>query len=118
MNTVTVGVASLAETQARLVAAFKGDAAAQEPRIDFVSFELLHKVLSPKRWDILRAMAGQGPMTMREVARRVGRDIKGVHTDIHSLILAGLLNRQIIGTESGVLFPYDAVHLDVTMATA
>jgi predicted transcriptional regulator len=118
MNTVTIGVASLAETQRRLAAGFKGNVEAQAPRIDFISFELLHKVLTPKRWEILKVMSGQGPMTMREVARRVDRDFKGVHTDIHALILAGLLDRQIIGTESGVLFPYDAVHLDVTMATA
>jgi predicted transcriptional regulator len=116
MNTVTIGVASLADTEARFIAAYKGEP--QEPRIDFGSFEALHRVITPKRWDILRAMAGQGPMTMREIARRVDRDFKGVHTDIHALIDAGLLDRQIIGTESGVLFPYDAIHLDVTMAAA
>jgi len=118
MSIVTIGVCSVAETQGRFVAALKGEATAQQPRVDFLSFDLLHKVITPKRWAILEAMAGQGAMTMREVARRVGRDFKGVHADIHALIMAGLLNWQTIGTESGVSFPYEAVHLDVTMAAA
>lgn len=118
MNTVTIGVASLADSQRRLAAAYKGNAEAQAPRIDFLSFELLHKVITPKRWEILKVMAGQGTMTMREVARRVDRDFKGVHTDIQALLLAGLLDRETVGTEAGVVFRYDAVHLDVTMATA
>jgi len=50
-------------------------------------------VLTAKRWDVLKAMTGQGPLTIREVARRVGRDVKAVHGDVHALIDAGLLER-------------------------
>jgi predicted transcriptional regulator len=55
--------------------------------------ELLWKVLTAKRWEVLKVMAGQGPLTIREVARRVERDVKAVHGDAHALIDAGLLER-------------------------
>jgi len=51
-------------------------------------------------------------MTIREAARRVGRDVKAVHGDVRAL---GVLRR----TEKGlVVFPYEAVHVDVTLRAA
>ena len=38
-----------------------------------------YQTLARKRWELLRAMTGQGAMSIRKVARRVGRDIKTVH---------------------------------------
>ena len=38
-------------------------------------------------------MTGAGPIAVREVARRVGRDVKSVHGDIQALAKAGVLNR-------------------------
>ena len=63
---------------------------------------------------ILRAMTGQGGLSIREVARRVSRDVKAVHGDITSLINAGVLAR----TGDWVIFPYDAVHGDFTLRRA
>lgn len=40
--------------------------------------ELLWKVLTAKRWEVLKVMAGQVPLTIRAVARRVERDVKAV----------------------------------------
>ena len=82
--------------------------------ISFASAELLWKTLTRKRWELLRAMTGQGAMSIREAARRVGRDVKAVHGDVHALIDAGVLDR----TEEGVEFPYDAVHVDFTLTKA
>ena len=60
-------------------------------------------------------MAGQGPLTIREVARRVERDVKAVHGDIQALLNAGVLDR----TEKGrVVFPFDAVRVDFTLRAA
>jgi predicted transcriptional regulator len=76
---------------------------------------LLWKVLTAKRWEVLKAMAGQGPLTIREVARRVGRDVKAVHGDVHALIDAGLLER----TETNrVAFPFDAIRVEFTLRAA
>jgi len=51
-------------------------------------------------------------LTIREVARRVDRD---VHGDVKALLLCGLLDK----TDSGkVVFPYDAVHVDFVLRAA
>jgi len=112
MNTVTLSVASREDVTGRALAAFEGQA--QGAHISFASAELLWKTLTRKRWELLRAMTGQGAMSIREAARRVGRDVKAVHGDVHALINAGVLDR----TEGGVEFPYDAVHVDFTLTKA
>lgn len=38
-------------------------------------------------------MTGAGPLTIREVARRVDRDFKGGHSDVRLLLGAGILER-------------------------
>ena len=112
MNTVTLSVASREDVNRRVRAAFKGEA--QGAHISFASIELLWQTLTIKRWAILQAMTGQGELSIREVARRVCRDVKAVHGDVTTLLHAGVVER----TEHGVLFPYDAVHVDFTLTKA
>ncbi len=59
-------------------------------------------------------MTGQGDMSIREVARRVGRDVKAVHGDVTVLVRAGIVER----SDAGVVFPYDAVRVDFTLQAA
>ncbi len=113
VTTLTLGLASVEQGRERLAAAFRGEA--QGHHIAFASVELLWKVLTAKRWELLQAMTGQGAMSIREVARRVGRDVKAVHGDVHALLDAGVLDR---GDGGRVVFPYDAVHVDFTLRTA
>ncbi|TAL87978.1 MAG: transcriptional regulator [Rhodanobacter sp.] len=112
MKTVTLGVSSVEATRQRMATAFQGET--QGTYISFTSIELLWKVLTTKRWEILHAMTGQGALAIREIARRVDRDVKAVHGDVTALIHAGLLDR----SGDGVSFPYDAVHVDFTLHTA
>jgi predicted transcriptional regulator len=113
MNTVTLSVSSIEDTKRRTAAAFRGEK--QGAHITFASVELLWKVLTPKRWELLKAMTGQGAITIREAARRVGRDVKAVHGDVHALLLAGVLDKDEAGR---IVFPYDAVHVDFMLEAA
>jgi hypothetical protein len=62
--------------------------------------------MTAKRWELIRTMTGAGPLSIRETARRVDRDVKGVHGDVHTLLTAGILQK----TEDGlVVFPYDTI---------
>jgi predicted transcriptional regulator len=72
-------------------------------------------VLTAKRWEILKTMTGAGPLAIREIARRVGRDVKAVHGDVHVLLNAGLLDK---AEDGKVVFPYDAVHVDFVLKAA
>ena len=111
-NIVTVGISSLDDAKERLAAAFRGER--QESRISFLSVEQMWKTLNPKRTEILRAMTSQGTLSIREVARRVGRDVKAVHGDVQALLVAGVLERE----GRGVVFPYDGVHVDFMLGMA
>jgi len=113
MGTVTLGISSIEEAQRQTAAAFRGEQVGAF--ISFATVELLWKVLTAKRWDILQAMTGEGEMTIRAVARRVGRDVKAVHADVQALLAAGVLVRADSGR---VAFPYDAVHVDFTLRKA
>jgi predicted transcriptional regulator len=75
------------------VRAWKTRRPEKSARISFATPELLWKVLTAKRWELLKAMCGAGPMSIREAARRVGRDVKAVHSDITALLNAGVLDR-------------------------
>ncbi|MBI1777465.1 MAG: transcriptional regulator [Proteobacteria bacterium] len=113
MKRVTLSVASREVVTRRALAAFAGKR--QGAHISFASVELIWKTLTWKRWELLSAMTGEGAMTIREAARRVGRDVKAVHRDVHALLAAGVLDR---GADGRIVFPYDAVHVDFTLRKA
>jgi len=81
----------------------------------FRDTRVLWKVLTAKRWEVLKAMAGQGPLTIREVARRVERDVKAVNGDVHALLAAGLLERT---DKNQVSFPFEAIRGGFTLRAA
>lgn len=113
MRTVTLDVSSRETANSRFLRAFEN-----EPQGDIISFEspaLLFKVLTGKRWEVLNIMTGSGPMTIRELARRLGRDVKAVHGDVHALLNAGILQK----TDSGrIVFPFEALHVDFMLKEA
>ena len=114
MKTVTIDIRPLADTLGDFAKAWKGGKASA-PRISFESPELLFKMLSGKRWELINAMTGAGAMSIREAARRVERDVKAVHGDVTALLNAGLLSK----TDDGmIVFPYDAIHVDFMLKAA
>ncbi len=115
MRTVTLDVRPLTDLLADFTRVWKTGKAESSARVSFATPELLWKVLTARRWELLKTMAGQGPMSLREAARRVQRDVKGVHGDVHALLDAGVLHRC---DDGGIEFPYDAVHVDFTLRAA
>lgn len=113
MSTVIFSVRSNEEIT-RDVLRFAAGEEDATPRISFDTPERMWTLLNGKRWDILRALAGAGPLSIREIARRVGRDVKAVHGDVTALVNAGVVDR----AESGVLFPYDTIHVDYKLHAA
>ena len=100
---------------AEFAEAWKTGKGSKPDRMSFASPELLWKVLTAKRWALLKALCGAGPVTVREATHRVGRDVKAVHTDLTALLAAGVLTR----SESGRLeFPYDAVKVEFLLQAA
>jgi predicted transcriptional regulator len=93
MNTLIIGNQLVAEWRADIVRAWKAGKPEAAARLNFESLEGAWKLLNAKRWGILRAMAGQGPLALREVARRVGRDVRAVYSDVRALHLSGVIDK-------------------------
>ncbi|TCS71504.1 putative transcriptional regulator [Sulfuritortus calidifontis] len=109
MKTVTLDVRAPADAMADFAQAWKTGKPQKSARISFASPELLWKALTEKRWQLLKLLCGAGPVSIREAARRAGRDVKAVHGDVTALLNAGLLDR----TEDGrIVFPYEAVKVE------
>jgi len=97
------------------VRAWKTGKSEKSARISFATPELLWKVLTAKRWELLKVLCGAGPVSMREASRRVGRDVKAVHSDITALLNAGVLEHAEGG---GIVFPFDAVKVEFLLQAA
>ncbi|MCI1191262.1 DNA-binding protein [Calidifontimicrobium sp. SYSU G02091] len=115
MNTVVLEVRSLAQTLADAAHAMRTGRGEREARIAFATPELLWQVLTAKRWELLKVMCRAGPMSIREAARKAGRDVKAVHSDITALLDAGVLSRT---PEGKVEFPFDAVRVEFLLQAA
>jgi predicted transcriptional regulator len=70
----------------------------------------LTRALSPARWDLLKSIRDRGPCSVYELARRLGRNYKNVHTDVAALREVGVLERN---TEGKVAVPWDAVRAEL-----
>lgn len=121
MNRLTVRLSTIDDAKARFVQAGRHalkDPAdledATEATLNFASYEDMHRILAPSRLAIVKALAGQGAIPIREVARRVNRDVQAVHRDVMTLINAGVIDR----TEKGVAFPYEGIHFEFDVTAA
>jgi predicted transcriptional regulator len=99
----------LKDVKRRVQEAFKGRK--QRARISFATPELLFQLMTAKRWELIRTMTGAGPLSIREVARRVDREVKGVH----ALLNAGILQKTNDGL---IIFPFDAIRVDIMLHAA
>ena len=115
MKTVILEVRSPVDTMASFVQSWKSGKPERSARISFATPELLWQVLTAKRWELLKALCGAGPVSIREAARRVERDVKAVHSDITALLNAGVLDRAEGG---GIVFPFEAVKVEFLLQAA
>jgi predicted transcriptional regulator len=112
-NIVTLKVASMNDAMADFSSAWTSSKAAT-PSIAFASWDLMHKALSPKKLALMKALCGQQAISIRELARQVGRDFKGVHTDVVALVNAGIIERE----GNKISFPYNGIHVEFDIGIA
>jgi predicted transcriptional regulator len=115
VKTVTLDVRSPSVAMADLTQAWGRGKGRTAARISFATPELVWQVLTAKRWNLLRTLCGAGPVSIREAARRVNRDVKAVHSDVTALLAAGVLSR---AEDGGIEFPFDAVKVEFLLQAA
>lgn len=118
MNTVIVRLSGMGDLKACFVAAIRnaeaGEAVEATPSIEFASDDDMHNVLAPSWLAIVKVLAGQAALSIREVARRVNRDVQAIHRDVTTLANAGVIDR----AENGIAFPYDRIHFEYDVSAA
>lgn len=112
---VTVGE-SLHEAGARAVATMKaaalGEAVAPHFGVNFEQIGQMLAAFTPKRWELIAALRQAGPLTVAELARRLGRDYKNVHTDVNQLIEWMAVER---GDDGRVNVPWSEIVVDMKL---
>jgi predicted transcriptional regulator len=69
--------------------------------------------LSPARWALIARLRAEGPLSVYELAKRLQRDYKNVHTDVRRLAELGLVEH---GDARRVSVAWDAVRAELRLA--
>lgn len=118
MEKRTLTVTINPDWRAALRAAGRGAFAADGYQGETLNFETpaaFFSRLTEKRWAMLHALQGVGELAVRELARRLERDVKRVHEDAGSLVELGLIERTERG---GLVCPFDDIHVDMHLKRA
>jgi len=80
--------------------------------LNFATPDTFFGHLSANRWRILTCLLDAGTLGVRELARRMRRDVKRVHEDAQALVQLGLLEK----TAQGALHcPYGRINIDMAL---
>jgi predicted transcriptional regulator len=71
----------------------------------------LLRTLTPARWELLERLAKEGPLSVYQLAKRLARDYKNVHTDVAQLAGLGLIERE----EGGVAVAWQRVRAELAL---
>jgi predicted transcriptional regulator len=82
--------------------------------ISFDSLDTLLKMLTGKRWELVRTLQGRGPMAIRALARELERDVKNVHADVQVLMELGLIEKD----GRRIRVPFDKIRAEFVVSKA
>jgi predicted transcriptional regulator len=80
--------------------------------LSFENLPLFVKTLSQARFVLLQKLHAEGPLSIYELAKRLGRDYKNVHTDVSQLGAIGLVDRRKDGR---VAVPWELLRAELRL---
>jgi predicted transcriptional regulator len=80
--------------------------------LSFPTLPVLLKTLSQARWALLERLRSEGPLSIYELAKRLERDYKNVHTDVTQLAVLRLIERQPDGR---VAVPWELLRAELKL---
>ena len=80
--------------------------------LSFENLPLFVKTLSRARFVLLQKLRTEGPLSIYELAKRLGRDYKNVHTDVSQLAALGLVERRKDGL---VAVPWELLRAELRL---
>ena len=91
----------------------RGEKVLAEHVLAFANLQLLLRTLTPARWTLLERLRADGPLSVNELARRLGRDYKNVHGDVKRLAELSLIERR---KDALVSVVWDVVRAEMRLA--
>ena len=89
----------------------RGEPVETQDNVTFVSWSALASHMTEKRYELLRRLHERPAVSIRALARDLGRDFKRVHEDVAALEAIGLIER-----EGGLLrADYDEIHASIRL---
>lgn len=83
----------------------------QERHLTFESWDVLARVLTAKRMELLRYARRHKVSSVRALAKALGRDYSNVHADVQALTSVGLIDP----SDGGVRVNYDAIETKIAI---
>jgi len=80
--------------------------------LSFADLPLFLRTLSPARWTLLQKLHADGAMSIYELAKRLQRDYKNVHTDVTQLARIGAIERR---GDGGVAVAWDLLRAELRL---
>jgi predicted transcriptional regulator len=80
--------------------------------LSFPDLPSLLRTLSVARWSLLQRLSAEGPLSIYELAKRLERDYKNVHTDVTQLAAIRLIERQEDGK---VTVPWELLRAELRL---
>ena len=115
-QTINIGIGDAKQSYKRFIDAWhkaeSGEKSDVEIHLNFESLETLVSVLTPKRFELLRALRQQGPLSVRALSKVLGRDYKNVHVDAAELEAVDLIQRDSKGL---IIAPWDVIDAHVRL---
>jgi len=81
--------------------------------LNFTDQSTLFSVLSPRRMELLRYLRQNGPLSERQLAKRLGSDYKNVSVDLTLLAQLELVR---LNKEQNYSVPWDNITIELTLA--
>lgn len=107
---------SLQEAGARAAATMKaiqrGEPAPPYFGVTFGEIGQMLAAFTPKRWELIAQLREAGPLNVAELARRLGRNYKNVHTDVVQLVEWMAVER---GDDGLVSVPWSEIVVDLKL---
>jgi predicted transcriptional regulator len=117
-NTLLIAIRSVEQLEQETLAALKKAEVGmpgEEPinRLYFADHNTLFSALSPKRWELLRLLRKQGPMSIKKLAAALKRDYKNVYDDVKQLSKLDLIEKQ---KDERFYVPWDDITIQLALA--
>jgi predicted transcriptional regulator len=81
-------------------------------RVFFESAEVLSKVITRQRHNLLKTLHANGPLTVRALAALLERDYKNVYEDVKILEESGLIERD---SKNRIVAPYEKLTIELPL---